>query len=251
MTTTILQGDCREIIPTLPAASVDLVLADPPYGETSLEWDRWPSGWLDGLQRAMAPHASLWVFGSQRMFIERAGEFASAGFHVAQDLVWEKHNGSNAFADRFRRVHEHAIQFYPADRDWSEIYKAPLFTNDATARTVRRKRRPPQWGELNGSSYASADGGPKLMRSVMFARSEHGRAVHPTQKPVSCCLPIIEYSCRPGGLVLDPMAGSGTTALACKLLGRDCTLIEARQEYIAMAEHRLADDAPLFSGAAA
>ncbi len=250
MTVRIIQGDCRQVLAGVPPGSVDLVLADPPYGETSLEWDRWPTGWLEAIRPGMAPHASLWVFGSLRMFMERATEFEAAGFRIAQDCVWEKHNGTNMFADRFRRVHEHAVQFYPADCNWSEIYKNPLFTSDATARTVRRKKRPAQWGDIGAGSYASEDGGPRLMRSVMFARSEHGRAVHPTQKPVSCCLPIIEYSCRPGGLVLDPMCGSGTTALACKLLGRDCTLIEGRPEYIAIAERRLSDDAPLFSGAA-
>jgi len=195
----VLHGDCRALMRDIEPNSIDLVIADPPYGETSLAWDRWPVGWMDELPRIMAPHASLWMFGSQRMFFERAGEIAAAGFGIAQDLVWEKHNGSNAFADRFRRVHEHAVQFYPVGRDWAEIYKRPVFTNDATARTVRRKKRPPQWGELNGSSYASEDGGPRLMRSVMCVRSEHGRAMHPTQKPVACVLPLIEYSVAGGG----------------------------------------------------
>lgn len=252
MTVTILQGDCRQVLAGLPPRSVDLVLADLPYGETSLEWDRWPTGWLDAVRHVMAPHASLWVFGTLRMFVERADEFRIAGFKLAQDVIWEKHNGTGLFNDRFRKVHEQAAQFYPTDIPWSEIYKKPLFTNDAKARTVRRKGRPAQWiGATGDTVYRSEDGGPKLMRSVMYARSEHGRAQHPTQKPISCLLPIVEYSCRPGGLVLDPMAGSGTTALACKLLDRNCTLIEERPEYIAIAERRLSDDAPLFSGAGA
>ncbi|MCO4245795.1 site-specific DNA-methyltransferase, partial [Acidovorax facilis] len=52
----------------------------------------------------------MWCFGSTRMFMERAADFE--GWHLSQDIVWEKHNGSNAFADRFRRIHELALHFY-------------------------------------------------------------------------------------------------------------------------------------------
>jgi hypothetical protein len=65
-------GDCRVILPTLGIAP-DLVLADPPYGETSLDWDSWPAGWPG----VVAQHArSMWCFGSFRMFLDRAHEFA-------------------------------------------------------------------------------------------------------------------------------------------------------------------------------
>lgn len=241
----ILHGDCRELIAGVEAASVDLILADPPYGETSLEWDRWPEGWLDGLARVLAPTGSLWVFGSQRMFLERAADFKC--WHFVQDVVWEKHNGSNPFTDRFRRVHEHAAQFTPHGLPWEAVYKNPLFTNDATARTVRRKRRPPQWGDIGASSYESHDGGPKLMRSVMFARSEHGRAIHPTQKPIACLLPLIEYSCPTNGLVLDPFAGSGSTLIAARQIGRRSLGIEANPVYVAAARARINADAPLLN----
>lgn len=54
----------------------------------------------------------------------------------------------------------------------------------------------PQWGAIDGAHYRSVDGGPRLMRSVLFYRSEYGQAEHPTQKPVAVCMPLIEYSCR-------------------------------------------------------
>src|SRR5207244_1510795 len=99
-----------------------------------------------------------------------------------QDIVWEKHNGSNAFDDRFRRVHELVVQFYRKDTKWENVYKCPLYSADATARTVRRKAHPQQWGDIGGRVYESHDGGPRLLRSVLCCRSEHGRALHPTQK---------------------------------------------------------------------
>jgi site-specific DNA-methyltransferase (adenine-specific) len=239
------QGDCRVIAPTLAAQSVDLVLADPPYGETSLVWDRWPVGWLEAMKPCMKPSASLWVFGSLRMFMERADEFKAAGFKMAQEIVWEKHNGSNAFTDRFRRVHELAAQFYLGD--WSTVYKNPLFSADTTAKTVRRKSRPQQWGEIGDSFYESEDGGPRMLRSVWCVRSEHGRAVHPTQKPLGIIAPLIEYSCPPGGTILDPMCGSGTTGIAARARGCSAILIEGDDANFAVAQRRIQNDSPLFA----
>lgn len=247
MSVRILTGDCRDLLPGLALASVDCVITDPPYGQTSLTWDQRVTGWLQLLRPLLKPSGSVWVFGSARFFMEGAAEFV--GWTIAQDVIWEKHNGSNSFADRFRRVHEQAVHLYPADAAWADVFKNPLYTNDARAKTVRRKQRPPQWGKIGESSYRSEDGGPRLMRSVMFARSEHGRAEHPTQKPVHLIAPLIEYSCPAGGLVLDPFAGSGSVGLAAQATGRSAVLIEADPHYAELATRRLGEDAPMLAGA--
>ena len=97
------------------------------------------------------------------------------------------------------------------------------------------------------STYSSVDGGPRLMRSVINARSEHGKAIHPTHKPLEVVEPILRYSCPPGGTVLDPFAGSGTVGVAAKRNGRAAILIEIDDNYAEMARKRIEDDAPLFS----
>ncbi len=76
--------------------------------------------------------------------------------------------------DRFKRVHELAAQFYRVGTAWAEIYNDVQTTPDATARTVRRKRRPPHTGHIEVDHYISEDGGPRLMRSVIYARNAHG-----------------------------------------------------------------------------
>jgi site-specific DNA-methyltransferase (adenine-specific) len=233
----------------ITSGSIDCIITDQPYGETSLKWDRLVTGWASEARRVLAPHGSLWLFGSLRSLIASSAELA--GWTLAQDLIWEKHNGSSSAADRFRRVHEQVAQFYPSDRAWADVYKKPLFTSDATARVVRRKQRPPHWGELGESVYISEDGGPRLMRSVMFFRSEHGRAEHETQKPVAIISPLIEYSCPAGGVILDPFAGSGTTGIAARQCGRNAILIERDPQYAEMARRRIAGDAPLFTEVAA
>lgn len=245
MTTTILVGDVRELIHSIPDASVDCIIADPPYAETALEWDRWPDGWATLMLRVLKPTGSMWVFGSLRMFMERAGEFDR--WKHAQEIVWEKHNGSNSFSDRFRRVHELAIHLYPKTAAWADVYKKPQYSTDAVAKTVKRKQKAQHWSKLNASEYESVVGGPRLMRSVMYCRSEHGRAIHPTQKPADLVRTLLEYSCPPGGMVLSPFFGSGTDAIAAKAMNAHCTGFELNAEYAALARQRLADDAPLFA----
>lgn len=231
----IYHGDCREY----SGPPADCVIADPPYGETALGWDVRVKGWPASIADFSAAGSSLWVFGSLRFFMESAREFE--GWRFAQDIVWEKHNGSGFHADRFKRVHEHALQFYRGE--WAAVYKNPITTPDATARTVRRKYKTPH---LNGngkassaSAYRSEDGGPRLMRSVVYVPSCHGTAEHPTQKPLGIIDPLLRYSCRPGGVVLDPFMGSGSTLVAAKALGLGAVGIEIDERCCEIAARRL------------
>jgi site-specific DNA-methyltransferase (adenine-specific) len=217
MSVRIITGDCREVMPG--EGPFDMIFADPPYGDTSLEWDKRVFGWQQVALERLRPTGSMWVFGSLRFLLHLG---TPAGFRYAQDIVWEKHNGSSFHADRFKRVHEHAVQFYRADAPWAEVWNDVQTTPDATARTVRRKQRPAHTGRIEGnSSYVSEDGGPRIMRSVIPMRSMHGRAIHPTEKPVPLLEILVRSSCPPDGLVGDFFAGSGSMAEACALTGRN------------------------------
>lgn len=206
-------GDCRKVMPAeVPEAYGDCAIVDPPYGDTSLEWDRRVHGWLPALARALKPASSIWLFGSMRFLAPLFAELEELGFKYSQDIVWEKQNGTGFHNDRFRRVHEHAVLFYRGA--WADVYRATQYTMDATAKTVRRKTRPTHTGHINTGHYVSEDGGPRLMRSVLQIRNEHGRAIHPTQKPVELLRPLVRYSMPPGGIVIDPFMGSGSTGVA-------------------------------------
>lgn len=231
-------GDCREVLRSLPEASVDMVLADPPYGDTSLEWDSIVPGWLPAVARVLKPNGALWIFGSMRFLAGVFDEVGALGFKYSQDVLWEKQNGTGFHADRFRRVHEHAVMFYRGA--WADVYQEVQYTNDATARTVLRKQRPAHTGHIDAAHYVSEDGGPKMMRSVMYVRNEHGRAIHPTQKPVELLRPLVRYSCPPGGVVLDPFSGSASTGEACILDGRQFVGIEKKADHFATGCDRLA-----------
>ncbi len=86
-------------------------------------------------------------------------------------------------------------------------------------------------GMIGEGPYRSEDGGPRMMRSVIYARSCHGDAVHPTQKPLAILSPLIEYSCPVGGMVLDLFAGSGSTLVAASRMNRRAIGIEIEERY--------------------
>lgn len=231
---TLYCGRMEDVLPEL--GRFDACVTDPPYGETSLPWDRWPDGW----PAFVAEHtSSLWTFGSMRMFLRRHGDLEAAGWKLAQDtvgefeidtMVWEKGNGSGAATDRFRRVHELATQWYRGL--WREVYHVvPRVPSTAErvepiGKVVRRPADSvPHQGVFRANVYV--DDGLRLARSVIRAKSMRGRAIHPTEKPVPIISPLIEYSVPPGGVVLDPFAGSCSTGLTARQLGRRAVLIEA------------------------
>ena len=226
-------GDSRDLLPQLDLQA-DLVVTDPPYGETSLTWDRWPDGWPT---LAAAAARSMWCFGSMRMFLENGADFAAAGWKLSQDVIWEKQDGSGFATDRFRRVHEAALHWYRGT--WSEIHTStPRVGVAGPDKSVRRAAVAKDvHGDRGASSYV--DDGTRLMRSVIKMRNMHGRALHPTEKPVGILDPLIRYGCPEGGLVLDLFAGSGSTLDAARQAGRRAVGIEASERYAEAAARRL------------
>lgn len=246
MTLEIITGDCRTADLGGPH---DLCIADPPYGDTSLEWDRICYGWIEAAARALKSNGSIWLFGSLRHFMVQRmfAQMRAHGFRLSQDIVWEKQNGTGFHNDRFRRVHEHAVLFYRGE--WRNVYHLPQFTLDATARAVRRKTRPTHTGYIDAASYVSHDGGPRLERSVQEIRNEHGRAIHPTQKPVELLRKLIRYSVPPGGSVVDLFGGSAASAVAAELEGMSCRCIEIDPGMAELARKRLRGEPSLFADA--
>lgn len=234
---TLYLGECGF---TMLAAidPVDCIVTDPPYGDTSLTWDRAVDGWQE---LSLTPQ--LWCFGSLRFHLATHGSMEDAGWKYGQEVIWEKQNGSGFAADRFKRVHEIAVHWYRGD--WNTLHVdtpvTQLYGSAAKVNvTVRATSRVPHTGAIAPRNYESD--GERLTRSVIQARSEHGRAVHPTQKPLGILRPLIQYSVPKGGLVLDPFAGSASTLLAARELGRRAEGCEINPDYCEAAIKRLAQD---------
>jgi len=234
---TLHLGDWRQEI--APGFIADLIVTDPPYGETSLTWDRWPDGW----PALAARHArSMWCFGSMRMFLNRRDDFAD--WKLSQDVVWEKHNGSGFATDRFKRVHEFATHWYQGD--WSAVHHETPTEDAGSPRRYTRVAQPAHTGSIGG--YTRDNGGRTLRRSVMKARSMHGKAINETEKPVGILEPLISYGCPPGGTVLDLFAGSGSTLVAARNLGRQAIGYELREEQAELTAQRLSQGVLDFGG---
>lgn len=238
---TLYLGNCRELIPAL-GLTADLIVADPPYGETSLAWDRWPDGWV---QTATLAAKSMWCFGSMRMFGEHWAEFTAATWRMSQDVVWEKNAGTGIFSDRFRRIHENAVHWYRAPR-WADIYRKaqriPRPVIDGHMRRVGESLHTGPAGQHLGANRESSwtETGERLATSILKAKNRRGLALHPTEKPVDLLRPLIEYACPPAGTVLDPFAGSSSTLDAARQTGRRAIGIEISEKYAEKAARRLA-----------
>ena len=175
---TLYHGDWRTEIPGNFRA--DLILTDPPYGETSLAWDRWPADWPN----LAARHSdSMWCFGSMRMFLDRGDEFRD--WRLSQDVIWEKHNGSGFATDRFKRVHEVATHWYRGE--WGGVHHdTPRVPGGSGSKSVRKRGLTPHTGAIGNTGYE--DDGQRLVRSVMRHPSMQQRAINETEKPV----PLLE-----------------------------------------------------------
>jgi site-specific DNA-methyltransferase (adenine-specific) len=247
---TLYCGRMEDVLPQLDLSTVDAVIADPPYGETSLAWDRWTQGWPSLIPVSIN---RMWCFGSLDMFMDHAAEFAvwrARPRRQTRSIVWEKHNGSGFAADFFKGVHELAGYFYQGP--WAQAHEdVPRVSYSGPLKTVlsRGDDRTPHTGSIGTSGYT--DDGFRLVRSVLKVQSMHGRAIHPTEKPINLLAPMLEYSVPAGGTVLDLFAGSCSTSLTARNLGRKSIAVEADEAMCEKAVRLRLDVPDLFTGGAA
>lgn len=247
-TVSLYLGDCREVLPQLDIAPMSCV-ADPPYGETANQWDVWPDGWVDAVSAVLPSSASLWCFGSARMFLDRRDDFT--GWKFAQEALWVKRNGTGPTSrDRLVKLHEWAYHWYRGR--WTDLHHEwERERVDANKGTVRKLARAAEH-QRDGRQNAWTDDGTRQPRSVTYlieAPSVRFQKRHPDEKPLAVVEALVRECTPPGELVLVPFAGSGSELLAARLLGRRAVGIELNEEYAERAAKRLAT-ADLFSEAA-
>lgn len=235
---TLYCADFRDVLQALATQATpsrfDAIVTDCPYGETALQWDRWVPDWPS----VVAPWSDqLWCFGSFRMFVEHAAEFHASPWKLAQDVVWEKQNGSGFNVDRFLRVHELIAHWYQGP--WSSLHIEPQTSAGQPRPSARIGART---SGVHRSTIAPAGyeyTETRAARSVIYQRNCHGAADNETQKPEELAATLIRYSTPPGGVVFDPFAGSGTTGAAARRLGRQAVLVELREDQCAKIVDRL------------
>lgn len=161
---TLYHGSFVDILPEIDALP-DVIVADPPYGETSLEWDVWPKHWPGFMSHYTD---SMWCFGSMRMFLEHGPEFSDY-WKLSQDIIWQKNRGSGFATDRFARIHEHALHWYRGD--WGSIYhETPRVPRTGPEKAVTRRTSSPHTGKIS-NDVPYVDDGFRLHPSVIDRKS--------------------------------------------------------------------------------
>lgn len=226
-------GDCREVLPAL-GITADCVIADPPYASTAHDWDRWPDFWPEA---AAAVSRSMWCFGTLRLFMGHEPEFSEAGWRLSHDVIWEKQNGTSFATDRFRAVHETIAHFYRGE--WGTIrHEVPR--TEAAWRTAANsgRQQPAHTGAIG--SQAWSDDGTRLALSVQKVPDMWRRKpIQGSQKPLRLLEMLLDYACPAGGLVVDPMAGSGSVLEVARQTGRRAIGVEKYEPNAEAAARRL------------
>ena len=249
----LIHGDSLAWLAGLPAESVRLVVADPPYGIGKAEWDTfesrtayvdWARGWMEQVQRVLLPNGTAYVMGFSEVLADlkwAAGDlFASCRW-----LVWAYRNKANLGKD-WGRSHESLLHLRRGRSFVMNIDEVRVPYNAHTSRyPARDQGGSSQFGgarPAGGNGWTPHPRGAKPRDVLEIPILNNGMAEktpHPTQKPLELVRRLVAASSHPGDLVIDPFGGSGTTAVVCELLGRRWAMCERDADYVGWARARL------------
>ena len=238
---TLYLGDVFKTLDQLPANSVDLIFADPPYNLSNDgftvhagkrvkvnkgEWDRsngveqdfdFHSRWIEACRRVLKDDGTIWISGTYHSIYACGFALQRQGWHFLNDITWYKSNASPNLACRMFTASHETLLWARKDKKSKHLFNYDAMKNGDFPKDVLKNPG-------------------KQMRSVWsigfptVEEKKHGK--HPTQKPVALLDRIVKASSNPEMVVLDPFCGSGTTGVAALLNGRKFIGIDAEVEYL-------------------
>jgi|WetSurMetagenome_2_1015567.scaffolds.fasta_scaffold12823_3 site-specific DNA-methyltransferase (adenine-specific) len=244
---TLYQGDCIGILGELPAESVDLIFADPPYNLSNGgftcqagrrasvhkgDWDesrgiledfRFHQAWIQACRRVLRDEGSIWISGTYHSIYGCGYALATSGFHILNDVCWFKPNAPPNLSGRyFTASHETLI--------WAR--KNPGSRHCYHYQEMKEGHWPEDPLKKPGRQMRS-------VWSIPAPKSQEKRqGRHPTQKPCALLLRVIRASSDTGDLVLDPFTGSSTTGIAAAYLRRRFIGIDTNADYLDLSVRR-------------
>lgn len=248
---TIIQQDCIEAMRALPAASIDMIFADPPYNlqlggdlnrpdgsfvdAVTDEWDKFDSlnaydaftrAWLAEARRILKPNGTIWVIGSYHNIFKVGSAIQDLGFWILNDIIWRKANPMPNFkGTRFTNAHETLI--------WASMGEKAKYTfNYRSMKTLNDEL------QMRSDWEFPICGGQERLK-------KNGTKVHPTQKPEALLYRVMLACTKPGDVILDPFFGTGTTGAVAKRLRRHWIGIEREDSYVEAAQERIEAALPL------
>lgn len=240
-------GDAFEALDCLPDNSVDLLFADPPYNLTKTfnkrlfrssapeQYEEWLDSWLKKTLRLLKSTASVYICGDWRSSasIHRIG---AKYFHVRNRITWEREKGRGAQANWKNCAED--IWFFTASETYTFNLRAAMLKRRVLA-PYTEDGVPKNWEEAEGGRFRLTHPSNLWTDMTVPFWSMPENTAHPTQKPEKLLAKIILTSSNAGDFVLDPFAGSGTTSVVARKLGRHFAGIELDEHYCLLAEKRL------------
>ena len=213
--TTIYNDDCMKVLKELPDNSVDLVLTDPPYGTTSIEWDKllnFDEVWTE-LKRIMKPKTNALFFGSQPF---SSFVVTSNIDWFKYELIWNKNKCGSPGLSKYRpnKIHENILVFA---NESGAVYNPIMEEGEPYVRKSEKGygsgKNTHGYGFGNKKSFGSKNDGTRYPKSILHASRNFSaqQTVHPTQKPTNLLNWLIMTYSNPGDIVLDFTMGSGST----------------------------------------
>lgn len=245
MNITLFNEPCFEAFKKLPDQSVDMVCVDPPYGTTSIEWDKvldFKTMWAE-LERIVKPKGNIVIFGSQPF---TSLVIASKVEWFRHELIWNKNKCGSPGLAKFRpqKIHENIMIF---SRESGGTYNPIMETGEAYKREAKDKVKGYGKG-INSHGYGFKKAflggenlGTRYPKSILHASRNFSaqQTVHPTQKPTNVLNWLIMTYSNPGDTVMDFTMGSGGCGVSAKLTGRNFVGIEMTEKYFEIAQARI------------
>lgn len=232
----VYQMDALEGLRKLENDAVDLILCDLPYGQTSNKWDTLidlEQLWKE-YRRVLKPNGVVLLTAKGQFMIDL---ILSNREWFRYEWIWDKNKGANFAHVRYRplNTHEYVLVFSPKGRP---TYNPQM--TDGKPYTQKRLQESVKGIADNMGRYTTKSDGKRYPKSVLRVEGMAQRHIkHPTQKPVSLFEYLVLTYSNPGDVVLDNCMGSGTTAVACELTGRNWIGFELEKEYVQMTDERV------------
>ncbi len=263
----IFAGDCRELLPTLPDGCVDLIVTSPPYADQrkhtygGVHPDQYVEWFLPlgaELQRILKPTGSFIlnikervVAGERHTYVlELIIALRKQGWLWTEEYVWHKRNCyPGKWPNRFRDAWERCLHF-TRQKNFT-MYQDAVMVPMGDWRHSRLKKLS-ETDLRRDNSRVQSGFGKKISNwigremayptNVVHLATECGNKNHSATFPVELPSWFIRLFTAPGDVVLDPFMGSGTTAVACRRLGRTFVGTEIDPKYIQIAQERLREE---------
>ena len=232
----LIHGDCLEMMKTIPDASIDAIITDPPYGTTACKWDSvipFESMW-EQLKRIIKPNHAIVLFGSQPF---SSALIMSNPKMFKYEWIWGKSKCGSPLCAKYKPMnkHENILVFGK-----NKLFYNPQMENGTP---YKRDFTP---AKLNNHGFGikgakTENLGFRYPDTILFFQQKWRRQdqIHPTQKPVALLEYLIKTYTQENDTVLDFTMGSGTTGVACKNLNRKFIGIELDKDYFEIAKQRI------------